>query len=309
MNDDGLFTIGQLARRTGLSTKTIRFYSDTGLVPETSRSYGGYRMYDVAALARLELIRTLRDLGLGLAAIREVLAGARTPVDVVRRHVATLDDQIALLVRRRAVLRAVVQRESTTEELILMNKLATMSDEERDRLIAEYWDETFGGLDINPEFESQVRTLSPRLGDDPTPEQVEAWTELGELVQDPDFRARTRQLARWHAERRGAGETLDPDPEATRRAQQAVAIAGNAVQNGVDPASAEAGPPADEIAALLVTDGDPADPVARRKVADDWEQFGDRRFERFWELLGIINGFPAPNTTGSTEWVIAALRG
>jgi len=129
MNDDGLFTIGQLARRTGLSTKTIRFYSDTGLVPETSRSYGGYRLYDVAALARLELIRTLRDLGLGLAAIREVLAGARTPVDVVRRHVATLDDQIALLVRRRAVLRAVVQRESTTEELILMNRLATMSDE------------------------------------------------------------------------------------------------------------------------------------------------------------------------------------
>jgi len=315
MNDDGPrtighFTIGQLARRTGLSTKTIRFYSDTGLVPETGRSYGGYRLYDVAALARLELIRTLRDLGLGLAAIREVLAGVRTPVDVVRRHVATLDDQIALLTRRRAVLRAVVERESTTEELILMNKLATMSDEERDRIIAEYWDETFGGLDINPEFESQVRTLSPRLGDDPTPEQVEAWVELGELAQDREFRAMSRQLAKWHSERRGAGESLDPDPEGTRRAQEAVALAGEQVRAGVDPVSPEAAPMADRIAALLVKDGDPADPAARRKVADDWETFGDRRFERFWELLGIINGWPTKVTeTGSMEWVIAALRG
>ena len=308
MKDDGLFTIGQLARRTGLSTKTIRFYSDAGLVPETARSYGGYRMYDVAALARLELIRTLRDLGLGLAAIREVLDGVSSTADVVRRHVETLDGQISALTRRRAVLRAVVKREPTGEELVLMNKLAAMSDEERERVVTDYWDETFGGLDINPGFESKVRMASPRLGDDPAPVQVEAWVELAALVADPDFRARTRQMAQWHAERREAGESLDPDPEANERAQRAVARATAAMTAGVDPASAEAGPAADEVAAILLGD-EAGSAIARRKVADDWEKYGDRRFERFWELLGVINGWgSAPITSGASDWVIRALR-
>ncbi|WP_254549860.1 MerR family transcriptional regulator [Catellatospora tritici] len=72
MNDDTLYTIGALARRTGLTVKTIGFYADTGIVPSTDRSPAGYRLYDVRALARLDLVRTLRDLGLDLTAIRRV---------------------------------------------------------------------------------------------------------------------------------------------------------------------------------------------------------------------------------------------
>jgi DNA-binding transcriptional MerR regulator len=45
-------SIGDLARRTGLSVKTIRWYSDQGLVPPAGRSAAGYRLYDVEALAR-----------------------------------------------------------------------------------------------------------------------------------------------------------------------------------------------------------------------------------------------------------------
>ena len=56
-------SIGQVARLTGLSVPTIRFYSDEGLVPPVGRSPGGYRLYDHESLCRLELVRTLRDLG------------------------------------------------------------------------------------------------------------------------------------------------------------------------------------------------------------------------------------------------------
>lgn len=73
MNGDTLYSIGDLARRTGLTVKTIRFYSDSGIVPPTDRSPTGYRLYDIDALARLDLVRTLRDLGLDLAAVRQVL--------------------------------------------------------------------------------------------------------------------------------------------------------------------------------------------------------------------------------------------
>ena len=43
MDGDTLYSIGDLARRTGLSVRTIRFYSDRGLLPPTSRSPAGYR--------------------------------------------------------------------------------------------------------------------------------------------------------------------------------------------------------------------------------------------------------------------------
>jgi DNA-binding transcriptional MerR regulator len=48
LDDDTLFTIGQMAERTGLPVRTIRFYSDSGLVPPSTRSGSGYRLYDTA---------------------------------------------------------------------------------------------------------------------------------------------------------------------------------------------------------------------------------------------------------------------
>ncbi|MBF6157776.1 MerR family DNA-binding transcriptional regulator [Nocardia cyriacigeorgica] len=48
MDDENLLTIGALAARTGLSLKTIRFYSDRGIVPATCHSPAGYRLYDRA---------------------------------------------------------------------------------------------------------------------------------------------------------------------------------------------------------------------------------------------------------------------
>lgn len=48
----------RLARRTGVPVRTIRFWSDTGVIAPTGRSDGGYRLYDAAAVARLDLVRT-----------------------------------------------------------------------------------------------------------------------------------------------------------------------------------------------------------------------------------------------------------
>ncbi|MEU6106609.1 MerR family transcriptional regulator, partial [Streptomyces flaveolus] len=86
MNGDTLFTIGDLARRTGLTVKTIRFYSDSGIVPPTDRSPAGYRLYDIGALTRLDLVRTLRDLGLDLALIRQVLDREVSVPEVAAAH-------------------------------------------------------------------------------------------------------------------------------------------------------------------------------------------------------------------------------
>ncbi len=65
--------IGELARRTGIPAKTIRYYEQIGILPEPPRTEAGYRAYHEDAIGRLEFIRKAKDLGLALLDIREIL--------------------------------------------------------------------------------------------------------------------------------------------------------------------------------------------------------------------------------------------
>src|SRR5690349_399517 len=107
--------------RTGLPVRTIRFYSDAGVVPETERTSAGYRLYDVEAVVRLDLVRTLRDLGLPLVTIRSLLAEQTSLSQVAATQVNALNIQIATLRLRRAVLRAAAKTSTTVEEAALMH--------------------------------------------------------------------------------------------------------------------------------------------------------------------------------------------
>jgi DNA-binding transcriptional MerR regulator len=134
--DAGLFTIGQLASRTGVPARTIRFWSDAGLVPPAARSGSGYRLYDGDAAARLDLVRTLRELGFGLDVVQAVLSRTRTVAEVAAAHVAVLDAQVRALRLRRAVLSTVARHGHTIEETLIMHKLAQLSARERQQLSA-----------------------------------------------------------------------------------------------------------------------------------------------------------------------------
>lgn len=87
-----MHSIGDLARRSGLPVRTIRFYSDAGVVPESARSPAGYRRYDHEAVTRLDLVRTLRELGLPLDTIRRLLAAQTSLTQVASTHVSMLDE-------------------------------------------------------------------------------------------------------------------------------------------------------------------------------------------------------------------------
>jgi DNA-binding transcriptional MerR regulator len=133
-----LFSIGQLARTTGLPVRTVRFWSDLGLVPPAGRTTGNYRVFDAAAAARLDLVRTLRELGIDLDTVERVLREQVTVADVAAAHVRALDAEIRTLRLRRAVLSSVARRGSTTEEMKLMHELAKLSARERQRIIDEF---------------------------------------------------------------------------------------------------------------------------------------------------------------------------
>lgn len=200
------FRIGELARLSGLSAKTIRFYSDRGLVPPAERTDAGYRMYDERALARLELIRALRELGASLADVERVLGRELDVPELVALQLDAVDAQLRVLRVRRAVLTAIASGEADGQELRTVARLAHISDDERKRIVEEFLDEVLGSLDIDPGLEARLRGGLPELPDEPAPEQVEAWIELAELVRDPNFRARIRQMAEAGAAERARGE-------------------------------------------------------------------------------------------------------
>ncbi|MFW5417925.1 MerR family transcriptional regulator [Nocardiopsis sp. CNT-189] len=308
---EGLHTIGELARRTGLSVKTIRFYADEGVVPPTARSAAGYRLYDAEAAARLDLVRTLRELGLGLPDIRGVLDAGDGLGRVAAAHAEALDARIRILRLRRAVLRTIARKEPTAREISLMNRLAQLSAEERQAILDDYHEYVFGGLDTAEQPAATIRSMRVELPDDPTPEQVDAWVELAELVQDPGFRDRARQMAEEGARARAADEDPRPGPEAQQAAGIVIETGRAALEAGTAPGSAE-GRAALDAAMARLTAADPSvedTPQGRIRLADGYAAFTDARVERYYRLLGKVNGWPAfePGVP-AFEWFIAALR-
>lgn len=113
MDGSTFYLIGNLAWRTGLTVKAIRFYFDCGIVPPTDRSPAGYRLYGIDAVARLDFMRTLRDLRLNLSAIRKLVDREISLPEVAAAHAEALAVQIRMLRLRCAVLTAVAKRGST----------------------------------------------------------------------------------------------------------------------------------------------------------------------------------------------------
>ncbi|GGV37138.1 MerR family transcriptional regulator [Streptomyces spectabilis] len=306
MHSDTFYSIGELARRTGLTVKAIRFYSDKGIVPPDGRSPAGYRLYGPDALARLGLVRTLRELGLDLATVRKVLDREATLSEVADAHADALDVQIRSLRVRRAVLRAVAQRGPTPMEMDLMHRLATLSRAEQRRLVAEFIDAVFADGEPNPEFAGLMRSVMPELPDDPSPEQVAAWAELAELCRSTEFRSAVRRVAEDQAQEpspEAVGDLHDGLNRAMReRIEEATAI-------GVLPASVSAAALADSLSDLYgyafarAGDGD-----LRRWLLARLHLTADPHVERYWRLLATVNGWPASPTLAPVyTWFTTAL--
>lgn len=114
--------IGELAAATGSTAKTLRFYEERGLLPETDRTASGYRDYGAEAVARIDFIHRGQAAGLSLAQIRQVLDirdGGHAPCEHVRdlldQRLADIDTQLRQLTTLRTTI-AQLRDEATTVE-------------------------------------------------------------------------------------------------------------------------------------------------------------------------------------------------
>jgi hypothetical protein len=278
-------------------------------------------------VARLELVVTLRELGLGLPDVRRVLDGQVSIAEVAAVHLEALDAQIRALRLHRAVLAVVVKRAAGKEEMTLMNKLARMSVAERRQMIDDFLADVFGGLDPDQHriraVPIQVRPVprearhqraehlhrpspalarrwnaAPNLPDDPSPEQVDAWVEIAELVSDPGFRQHIRQVIVLSAQvgaRDGLRGLLDEVRE------NAVA----AVLRGCPPDSAEAA----QVVSRILEPAPGEHPMGREELIAGLEVTTDPRIDRYAQLTATINGWPPfPSHMQADLWLLAALR-
>lgn len=102
--------IGEVARRTGLTVRTLRYYEEIGLLPASERLAGGHRIYREADVAAVHRINLMRHLGTPLADIPAALDGPAAQMsDAVERHLEVLDGRLAAMGRLRERVRAVAE--------------------------------------------------------------------------------------------------------------------------------------------------------------------------------------------------------
>jgi MerR family transcriptional regulator, thiopeptide resistance regulator len=112
------WSIQDIARLSGTTSRTLRHYDDVGLLAPSRIGGNGYRYYDEDALVRLQRILLLRDLGLGLPAIQEVLDGQRRHADALLTHLHWLQKEEERLARQIAAVEKTIRKMEGGEQLM-----------------------------------------------------------------------------------------------------------------------------------------------------------------------------------------------
>jgi DNA-binding transcriptional MerR regulator len=111
-------SIQDIARLSGTTSRALRHYGDIGLLEPSRIGANGYRYYDDDALVRLQRILLLRELGLGLPAIAEVLAGDQRHADALESHLRWLRLEKGRLDRQIGSVEDTIRRMKGGEELM-----------------------------------------------------------------------------------------------------------------------------------------------------------------------------------------------
>ncbi|WP_280267765.1 MerR family transcriptional regulator [Nocardia wallacei] len=116
--DRAEWSIQELAKAAGTTSRTLRHYGELGLLPPSRIGTNGYRYYDQDSLVRLQRILLLRELGLGLPVIAEVLAGEQDAASALRTHLELLRQEQDRIARRIASVHTTLRKTEAGEPLM-----------------------------------------------------------------------------------------------------------------------------------------------------------------------------------------------
>ncbi|MET8956603.1 MerR family transcriptional regulator [Streptomyces sp. NPDC004533] len=286
-----------MAAAAGLSVKTVRYYSDSGLLPVAERSSGGHRRYGAEALERLRLIRQLRALDTPIATITQVVSGERSLADVVDAEFAAVQNQLAELRWRQATLQSLSDcgPEERLRRLHIVSRVQRLP--EARHTLSELWYRTLPKAMPKHWLDRMVAMLSPAPPDHPSPESVLAYAELHLLTVTPSF-------TQWtHDHRQEIRDAPSFYAQVDEAAQQTVA----ALTQGLAPQ------PGDAVNAFVSAHarahGEADTPAFRARLHTLVSQSSgyDPRLERYWSLVGTATDGQSFNMVTAHRWLSDAL--
>ncbi|MEV3970382.1 MerR family transcriptional regulator [Streptomyces sp. NPDC050698] len=300
-----LWSIGELAERAGATVKTVRFYSDQGLLPEAARSSGGHRRYGPAALERLQLIRSLRTLDLPLTEIRRILDDEDTAAgaleDAVDSRLRELGNEVKALRWREAALR-LVRDCPPTQRAGRLRLLTALGTPPSTAPLARFW-RTWLPPRMPPRATAAFLDAAvPQPPDEPHPSQALAFARLHAMTTAPCPDGRQPQPEVHRVAGAGGAALLYAG------LLEAFELAAPHLRRAHDPHPGEALDAYVAAYASAYRSRDTQD--FRRSLAA--RLASEPRLDRYWELTAVVLTRPGSRpqpTPGSTDaWLRAALR-
>ncbi|QKW11304.1 MerR family transcriptional regulator [Streptomyces sp. NA04227] len=179
-----MWSIGELAEQAGVTVKTVRFYSDRGLLPEATRSSGGHRRYGPEAVERLALIRSLRRLDLPVPEVTRVLDREDALEDVIAGQLGEIGSRLAELRWQEAALR-LLQDCPPDERARRLRLVGALSTPPNTTVLARFWRRWLPARLPARVAATLIEHAVPQPPDDPAPGQVLAFAELHAFVSRP----------------------------------------------------------------------------------------------------------------------------
>jgi DNA-binding transcriptional MerR regulator len=133
------WSIQDLARAAGTTSRTLRHYGAVGLLRPSRTGRNGYRYYDQDCLVRLQRILLLRELGLGLPAIAEVLDGQRDTAAALRTHLRLLEHERERIGRQIESVRTTLRKTEGGERLMAEEVFAGFDHTRYEQEVTERW--------------------------------------------------------------------------------------------------------------------------------------------------------------------------
>ncbi len=191
------WSIQDIARLAGTTSRTLRHYDDIGLLPPSRVGDNGYRYYDRDALVRLQRILLLRDLGLGLPAIADILRQRTDAVPALRTHLVWLSDERERLARQIASVESTIQAMEGGEQIMAEDMLNGFDHTQYREEVEQRW-----GADAYARSDAWWRgmTAVERASWQARQKALAAdWTAAATAGESPDGPV-AQELARRHAE-------------------------------------------------------------------------------------------------------------
>ncbi|MEV1286203.1 MerR family transcriptional regulator [Micromonospora sp. NPDC049679] len=133
------WSIQELARLAGTTSRTLRHYGQVGLLEPSRVGSNGYRYYDQDCLVRLQRILLLRELGLGLPAIAEVLAGEQDTAAALRIHLRLLEQERQRLGRQIESVTTTLRKTEGGEQLMAEEIFDGFDHTQYEQEVTERW--------------------------------------------------------------------------------------------------------------------------------------------------------------------------